>query len=74
MTVAVFLPLFASIADVYGRHRAMQAALIFVFVGSAICTGALDIQTMLVGRGIEGVGVAGLLTVRTVRRIILYLY
>ena len=63
MLVATFVPLFASIADVYGRHPAIQSALALFFVGSALSTGAANIPMLLVGRGISGIGVAGLLTV-----------
>jgi MFS family permease len=59
---AVFLPIFASLADVFGRYAAMQVSVIVFLVGSAICTGAMSIPTLLVGRGISGIGAAGLLT------------
>lgn len=59
----VFLPLFASLADVYGRYWAMQASVVFFLVGSAICTGAGSMPALLIGRGISGIGAAGLLTI-----------
>ena len=55
------------IADVYGRHPAIQSALFLFFVGSALSTGAANIPMLLVGRGISGIGVAGLLTVSLYR-------
>jgi hypothetical protein len=61
----VFLPLFASLADVYGRYWAMQSSVVFFIIGSAISTGANSMTTLLVGRGIAGIGAAGLLTVRS---------
>ncbi|KAF9815244.1 hypothetical protein IEO21_04691 [Rhodonia placenta] len=60
LSSTVFLPVFASIGDVWGRHWALQAALVFFMVGSAISTGANSMVTMLVGRGIAGIGAAGL--------------
>ncbi|EIW74064.1 MFS general substrate transporter [Coniophora puteana RWD-64-598 SS2] len=63
LTSAVFLPFFASIADVFGRHFGLQFSLLWFLVGSAISTGAQNMITMLVGRGVAGVGAAGLLTV-----------
>ncbi|KAL5512252.1 hypothetical protein ACEPAG_3537 [Sanghuangporus baumii] len=63
LTSAVFLPLFASLADVFGRHSAMQLSLVFFFIGSAISTAAQDMPMMLAGRGVAGIGAAGLLTV-----------
>ncbi|KAF8452359.1 major facilitator superfamily domain-containing protein [Boletus edulis BED1] len=63
----VFLPLFASVADIYGRHFGLQLSLLFFLIGSAISTGAVNMSMILAGRGIAGIGAAGLLTiVRTV--------
>lgn len=64
LTSTVFLPLFASIADVFGRHLALQISLFFFMVGSAISTGSHNMPTMLAGRGVAGAGAAGLLAVR----------
>lgn len=60
----VFLPIFASLADVFGRHSSMQFALCCFLVGSALSTGAQNMAMMLAGRAIAGVGAAGLITVR----------
>lgn len=59
----VFLPIFASLADVFGRYWAMQASVAFFIIGSAISTGANSMELLLVGRGIAGIGAAGLITV-----------
>ena len=64
LTSTVFLPPFASVADIFGRHWALQLALFFFIVGSAVSTGSQNMATMLVGRGIAGIGAAGLLAVR----------
>ncbi|KAI6128146.1 MFS general substrate transporter [Pisolithus croceorrhizus] len=67
LTSTVFLPFFAAVADVYGRHFGLQISLLFFLVGSALSTGAVNIFMVLAGRGIAGVGAAGLLTiVRTI--------
>ncbi|KAL0952930.1 hypothetical protein HGRIS_007143 [Hohenbuehelia grisea] len=63
LTSTAFLPLFASVADVFGRHFALQLSLLIFIVGSAISTGATSMEAMLAGRGVAGVGAAGLLTV-----------
>lgn len=57
------MPLFASLADVYGRHFALQLSLVFFLIGSALSTAAQDMPMMLAGRGVAGIGAAGLLTV-----------
>ncbi|KAG2159213.1 MFS general substrate transporter [Suillus bovinus] len=63
----VFLPFFASISDIYGLHFGLQLSLLFFLVGSAFSTGAVNMTMLLVGRGIAGIGSAGLLTiVRTI--------
>lgn len=66
LTSTVFLPLFASLADVWGRHWALQLSLAFFMVGSAISTGSHSMATMLVGRGIAGIGSAGMMAVCTI--------
>ncbi|KAK1230454.1 hypothetical protein PQX77_006464 [Marasmius sp. AFHP31] len=63
LTATVFLPFFASVADIYGRHFAIQASFVFFILGSALSTGAKNMEMMLAGRAIAGVGAAGLLTV-----------
>ncbi|KAI9060289.1 MFS general substrate transporter [Trametes sanguinea] len=63
LTSTVFLPLFASLADVWGRHWALQLSLLFFMVGSAISTGSQNMATMLAGRGVAGIGAAGLLAI-----------
>ncbi|KAL4262088.1 Major facilitator superfamily (MFS) profile domain-containing protein [Pleurotus pulmonarius] len=63
LTSTAFLPLFASLSDVFGRHFALQLSLFIFMIGSAISTGAFNIETMLAGRAIAGVGAAGLLTI-----------
>ncbi|KAG8851898.1 hypothetical protein FRB91_007242 [Serendipita sp. 411] len=59
----VFLPIGASLADVFGRYITMQFFLFLFLVGSAISTGANNMPALLVGRGLAGVGSAGLLGV-----------
>ncbi|EJF62733.1 MFS general substrate transporter [Dichomitus squalens LYAD-421 SS1] len=63
LTSTVSLPLFASLADVWGRHWSLQFALLLFTVGSAISTGAQNMATMLVGRGIAGIGAGGMMAV-----------
>ncbi|KAI0329719.1 MFS general substrate transporter [Cubamyces sp. BRFM 1775] len=63
LTSTVFLPLFAHLADVWGRHWALQLSLLFFAVGSAISTGSQNMATMLAGRGVAGIGAAGMLAI-----------
>ncbi len=64
LTSTVFLPLFASLADIWGRHWALQLSLLLFGVGSAISTGAQSMITMLAGRGVAGIGAGGMMAVR----------
>ncbi|KAM5531665.1 hypothetical protein V8D89_014654 [Ganoderma adspersum] len=63
LTSTVFLPLFASLADIWGRHWALQLSLLLFGVGSAISTGAQSMITMLAGRGVAGIGAGGMMAV-----------
>jgi MFS family permease len=63
LTSTVFLPLYASFADLFGRHAAIQTALLLFLIGSALSTGAQNMPMMLAGRGVAGIGAAGLLTI-----------
>lgn len=63
LTTTVFLPLFATVADIYGRYFSIQMSLFLFLVGSALSTGAVNMLMVLIGRGIAGIGAAGLLTV-----------
>lgn len=63
LTSTVFLPFFAAVADVYGRHFGLQISLLLFLIGSALSTGAVNMAMVLAGRGIAGIGAAGLLTV-----------
>lgn len=61
LTSAAFIPFWAQIADIFGRHITFHAAIITITIGSAICTGAptSSFGVLLLGRGIQGVGAAG---------------
>ncbi|KAH8780090.1 major facilitator superfamily domain-containing protein [Diaporthe sp. PMI_573] len=61
LTSAAFLPFWAQIADIFGRHATIQTTIILMMIGSAICTGAPTnaFGVLLLGRAIQGVGAAG---------------
>ncbi|KAI5463864.1 major facilitator superfamily domain-containing protein [Mariannaea sp. PMI_226] len=69
LTSAAFLPFWAQMTDIFGRHLTAQASIVVVMVGSAICTGAPTsaFGVLLLGRSIQGIGVAGTnMCVRTI--------
>lgn len=49
-------------ADIFGRHTSLQAVLILMTLGSALCTGAPTSSwaVLLLGRGFQGVACAGI--------------
>ncbi|KAK3293051.1 major facilitator superfamily domain-containing protein [Chaetomium fimeti] len=69
LTSAAFLPIFAQLADVFGRHATLQTALVIITIGSALCTAAPTsaFPLLLLGRALQGVGAAGInICVRTI--------
>lgn len=56
-------------ADIFGRHTSLQAVLVLMTIGSALCTGAPTnaFPILLLGRGFQGVACAGIsVLVRTI--------
>jgi MFS family permease len=56
-------------ADVFGRNVSLNAAVILMLIGSALCTGAptTAFPVLLLGRGFQGLAAAGLnVVVRTI--------
>ncbi|KXX80371.1 Vacuolar basic amino acid transporter 5 [Madurella mycetomatis] len=69
LTSAAFLPVFSQLADVFGRHAALQTAVVTLTLGSALCTAAPTsaFPLLLLGRALQGVGAAGVnICVRTI--------
>ncbi|UPK99111.1 hypothetical protein LCI18_010046 [Fusarium solani-melongenae] len=69
LTSAAFIPFWAQMADVFGRNASLNAAVIFMLIGSALCTGAPTnaFPVLLLGRGFQGLAAAGLnVVVRTI--------
>lgn len=62
LTSAAFVPFWGQMADVYGRHAALQATVTIMMIGSALCTAAPTnaFPLLLLGRGIQGLGCAGI--------------
>lgn len=62
LTSAAFIPFWGQMADVFGRHAALQATVIIMMIGSALCTAAPTdaFPMLLLGRGIQGLGCAGI--------------
>ncbi|KAF4973410.1 hypothetical protein FSARC_304 [Fusarium sarcochroum] len=69
LTSAAFIPFWAQMADVFGRNASLNAAIILMLIGSALCTGAPTnaFPVLLLGRAFQGIAAAGLnVVVRTI--------
>ena len=69
LTSSAAIPLWAQMADVFGRNVTINAAIVLMLVGSALCTGAPTsaFPVLLLGRGFQGLAAAGLnVVVRTI--------
>lgn len=62
LTSAAFIPFWGQMADIFGRHHTLQACVLIMMVGSALCTGAPTraFPVLLLGRGFQGLGCAGI--------------
>ncbi|KAI1471391.1 MFS general substrate transporter [Daldinia caldariorum] len=65
LTSAAFIPFWAQMADIFGRHWSLQICSFIMLVGSALCTGAptTAFGSFLLGRALQGVACAGLNTI-----------
>ncbi|KAK1995953.1 major facilitator superfamily transporter [Colletotrichum falcatum] len=62
LTSAAFIPFWGQMADIFGRHVSMQACLVLMLAGSALCTGAplTAFPVLLLGRAFQGLACAGM--------------
>src|SRR5258708_7491744 len=56
LTSTVVAPLYGKLSDIYGRRAMMVASLAVFIAGSAGCAAAPDMITLILGRGLQGVG------------------
>ena len=54
------------ISDAFGRKNALVFAAIVFFIGSFLCGAANSLWTLVIARGIAGIGGGGLNTVRMI--------
>jgi MFS family permease len=62
LTSATFIPAWGQYANIFGRHAALQGALLVMLIGSVLCSVAPSyaFPMFLVGRALQGIGCAGL--------------
>ncbi|EXJ80954.1 hypothetical protein A1O3_07242 [Capronia epimyces CBS 606.96] len=59
LTSTAFIPVWGQLADIFGRHAAVQSAVVCLTIGSVLCAAAPDWAVMLLGRALQGMGTAG---------------
>jgi EmrB/QacA subfamily drug resistance transporter len=62
LTSTAATPLWGKISDLLGRRPVFQAAIVVFLVGSLICAFAGDINVMIAGRAVQGLGGGGLMS------------
>ena len=55
-------PVWGSVADIWGRKPVMLSALAIFLAGSLLCAVAPDVNALIAGRAVQGLGAAGLST------------
>ncbi|KAF2496036.1 MFS general substrate transporter [Lophium mytilinum] len=61
LTLTTFAPTSGQIADIYGRHAALQFHIFCIMIGSVFCSAANSWGMLLFGRALTGVGGAGIM-------------
>jgi MFS family permease len=63
LSATVMMPLFGSLADLYGRRRVLLAALAIFLTGAGACAVAQSMPQLIAARALQGLGAAGLVPV-----------
>src|SRR5436190_3418644 len=61
LTSTAVAPLYGKLSDIWGRRAMMLGAIGLFVAGSALCAAAPNMMTLIVGRGLQGVGGGGIL-------------
>lgn len=56
LTSTASTPVAGRLGDIHGRRSVVLSALLVFLIGSAVCGWAPDLNTLIVGRGIQGLG------------------
>ncbi|CRG90368.1 Multidrug resistance protein 3 [Talaromyces islandicus] len=63
LTSTAFIPTFGQIADIYGRHAALQLSMAFMLVGSTLAAAAQTWGMLILGRALQGTSAAGIMNI-----------
>src|ERR1044072_8831303 len=61
LTSTTFVPLYGKLSDLYGRRRVYLVAMLLFLVGSLLCGLARSMFQLILFRGLQGLGAAGVL-------------
>jgi EmrB/QacA subfamily drug resistance transporter len=61
LTSTAVAPLYGKLSDIHGRRAMILAAIGLFLAGSVLCAVAPDMLTLILGRGLQGVGGGGIL-------------
>ncbi|KAF1840755.1 MFS general substrate transporter [Cucurbitaria berberidis CBS 394.84] len=62
LTFTAFVPASSQLADIFGRHFALQFELFWIMIGSVLCAAAQSWGMLLLGRALQGLGAAGIMS------------
>jgi MFS family permease len=57
LSAAVFTPIVGRLGDMYGKRRMLLFSCVPLIAGSAVCAMAASVAPMVIGRGLQGMGV-----------------
>jgi EmrB/QacA subfamily drug resistance transporter len=60
LTSTAVSPLFGKLSDIHGRRAIMLAGIGLFIAGSAVCAAAPNMTTLILGRGLQGLGGGGI--------------
>lgn len=63
LSATVMMPLFGSLADLYGRRRVLLIALALFLSGALLCAASRSMPQLIAARALQGLGAAGLVPV-----------
>lgn len=63
LTNAMMTPIYGKLADMIGRKLVFMVAIVLFILGSALCGMANNMMTLIIARGLQGLGAGGILPV-----------
>ena len=63
LTATVMMPIYGRLADIYGRRRVLLIAISVFLAGAVTCGLARSMPQLIIARGVQGLGAAGLVPI-----------